>query len=118
VRSDEAYADTEFSFEMGDRILVYTDGLSEAENAAGDSFGETALPILIRENQELDAEQFVDLLLKEVLAWSSDGTERQQADDITMLVIDIHDGSMLCAENRRLPTVNSQIAICEIGQIV
>jgi hypothetical protein len=36
----------------------------------------------------LDAEQFIDLLLNEVLAWSRDGTRRQQEDDITILVID------------------------------
>jgi serine phosphatase RsbU (regulator of sigma subunit) len=88
VRSDEAYAECEFSFDKGDRILVYTDGLTEAENAAGQSFGETALPTFIRENQGLDAEQFVDLLLKVVLLWSRDGTQRQQEDDITILVID------------------------------
>ena len=88
VRSDEAYGGNEFSFERGDRILVYTDGLTEAENAAGQSFGEVELSTFIRDNQDLDAEQFVDLLLKEVLVWSRDGTRRQQEDDITMLVID------------------------------
>jgi sigma-B regulation protein RsbU (phosphoserine phosphatase) len=88
VRLDEAYAECEFSFDKGDRILVYTDGLTEAENAAGQSFGEAAFPAFIRENQDLDAEQFVDLLLEEVLVWSCDGVRRQQEDDITMLVID------------------------------
>jgi sigma-B regulation protein RsbU (phosphoserine phosphatase) len=92
VRPDEAFAESEFSFEPGDRILVYTDGLSEAENAAGDSFGEVALPALIRKSQNLDAEHFLDLLLEEVLIWSRDGIRRQQEDDITMLTIDIHDG--------------------------
>jgi sigma-B regulation protein RsbU (phosphoserine phosphatase) len=88
VRSDEAYAESEFSFDKGDRILIYTDGLTEAENAVGESFGDAALPTFIRENKGLDAEQFVDLLLNEVLAWSRDGTRKQQEDDITMLVID------------------------------
>ncbi len=37
-----------------------------------------------------DAEQFADFLLNEVLAWSRDGTQPRQEDDITMLVIDIH----------------------------
>jgi serine phosphatase RsbU (regulator of sigma subunit) len=88
VRSDEVYTERDFSFDKGDRILVYTDGLTEAENATGQSFGESALPTFIQENQDLDAEQFVDLLLNEVLAWSREGTRRQQEDDITMLVID------------------------------
>jgi phosphoserine phosphatase RsbU/P len=90
VRPKEAYADSEFCFEVGDRLLLYTDGLVEAENAAGESFGEAALATFIEKRQELGAEEFVDLLLKEVLEWSSDGTRAQQKDDITIVIIDIH----------------------------
>ena len=90
VRPKEAYADSEFSFEVGDRLLIYTDGLLEAENAAGESFGDAALATFIKERQEFGAEQFVDLLLREVLAWSCDGTRARQEDDITIVVIDIY----------------------------
>jgi phosphoserine phosphatase RsbU/P len=90
VRPKEAYADSEFSFEVGDRLLLYTDGLLEAENAAGESFGEAALATFIKERQEFGAEEFVDLLLKEVLEWSSDGTRARQEDDITIVILDIH----------------------------
>ncbi len=92
VRSDEAYAESVFSFEPGDRILVYTDGLTEAENAAEESFGDAALPAFIQKRKDLDGEQFLDLLLKEVLDWSRKGSQLQQKDDITVLVIDICDG--------------------------
>jgi serine phosphatase RsbU (regulator of sigma subunit) len=90
VRPNEAYADSEFSFEVGDRLLLYTDGLLETENPAGESFGDSALPTFIEERQELGAEEFADLLLKEVLEWSSDGTKAQQKDDITIVILDIH----------------------------
>jgi serine phosphatase RsbU (regulator of sigma subunit) len=90
VRPNEPYSESEFSFEIGDRLLLYTDGLLEAENAGGQSFGEAALPTFIQEKQGLGAEQFADLLLNEVLGWSRDGTQPRQEDDITMLVIDIH----------------------------
>jgi sigma-B regulation protein RsbU (phosphoserine phosphatase) len=90
VRPKEAYVENEFSFEVGDRLLVYTDGLLEAENAAGESFGDAALSTFIKEKQEFAAEQFVDLLLKEVLAWSSRVTRAGQEDDITIIAIDIH----------------------------
>jgi phosphoserine phosphatase RsbU/P len=91
VRPKEAYADSEFSFEVGDRLLLYTDGLLEAENAAGESFGDAALAAFIKERQEFGAEQFIDLLLKEVLAWSRDGARAGQEDDITIVVLDIYD---------------------------
>ena len=90
VRPNEAYAESEFSFETGDRILLYTDGLTDAENAAGESFGDAALCTFIQEKQDLQAEHFVDLLLKEALAWSYAGTRARQEDDITILVIDLH----------------------------
>jgi sigma-B regulation protein RsbU (phosphoserine phosphatase) len=90
VRPNEAYADSEFCFEIGDRLLLYTDGLTDPEDAAGESFGDAALPAFFLEKQDLEAEEFVDLLLKAALAWSGNGTGSQQKDDITILVIDLH----------------------------
>jgi sigma-B regulation protein RsbU (phosphoserine phosphatase) len=90
VRPNEAYANSEFCFEIGDRLLLYTDGLTDPEDTAGESFGDAALPAFIREKQDLEAEEFVDLLLKQALAWPGNGTRSQQKDDITILVIDLH----------------------------
>jgi serine phosphatase RsbU (regulator of sigma subunit) len=64
VRPNESYTACEVSFELGDRLLLYSDGLVEAENADGESFGDTALPNFIQKKQNLGAEQFVDLLLR------------------------------------------------------
>jgi len=47
------YAESEFSFEIGNRLLLYTDGLLEAENSGGRSFGDALLPTVIQENQDL-----------------------------------------------------------------
>ena len=92
VRPDEKYTTHEVSFEFGDRLLLYSDGLVEAENADGESFGDAALPNFIKEKQNLGTEQFVDLLLKKVLAWSRHGS-KGQGDDITIVVIDMKDGA-------------------------
>ncbi len=88
VRPNEVYPEGKFSFETGDRLLLYTDGLSEAENAGGQSFGDEMLPAFIREKQDLGTEQFADFLLSEVLSWSRAGTQPRQEDDITLLIID------------------------------
>jgi serine phosphatase RsbU (regulator of sigma subunit) len=92
VRPSETYTESEFHFESGDRLLLYTDGLIEAENASGESFGGAALPALINKNQNCGTEQFADLLLREALAWSRHGPGRGQEDDITILVIDLKAG--------------------------
>ena len=93
VRPNESYAAREVSFDAGDRLLLYSDGLVEAENADGESFGDAALPNFIQEKESLEAEQFVDLLLENVLAWSRGGSMKGQEDDITIVVIDMKDGA-------------------------
>jgi sigma-B regulation protein RsbU (phosphoserine phosphatase) len=93
VRPNESYTSHEISFEVGDRLLLYSDGLVEAENAAGESFGDAALPAFIQKEQDLGADQFVDLLLKNVLTWSRSGSTGGQEDDITIVVMDIQDST-------------------------
>jgi sigma-B regulation protein RsbU (phosphoserine phosphatase) len=87
VRPDEPYGESKFHFDAGDRLLLYTDGLTEAENASGESFGDAALGAFINKKQECGTEQFVELLLQEVVAWSHNG----QKDDITIVAIDLND---------------------------
>jgi sigma-B regulation protein RsbU (phosphoserine phosphatase) len=93
VRPCEEYAQTEFTLEAGDRLLLYTDGLVEAVNARGEAFGEAQFGKFIATHQDLPAEQFAERLLDKVLGWPENGSARAQADDITVVVIDI--GNML-----------------------
>jgi sigma-B regulation protein RsbU (phosphoserine phosphatase) len=89
VRSGEIFSESAFSFEAGDRLLVYSDGLTEADNKTGVSFGDGKLSALLAEKQMLPAEQFATTLLEQVLAWSTHDSERSQADDITFVVVDL-----------------------------
>jgi serine phosphatase RsbU (regulator of sigma subunit) len=89
VRPSEEYAQTEFALETGDRLLAYTDGLVEAVNARGEPFGEARLGEFIATHRDVPAEQFAERLLDEVLGWPGKGSMRAQADDITLVVIDI-----------------------------
>jgi len=89
VRPREDYTQTEFTLEAGDRLLIYTDGLVEAENGRGETFGETQLGEFIGAHQDLPAEQFAERLLVDVLAWPPRSKTRTQADDITVVVVDI-----------------------------
>jgi sigma-B regulation protein RsbU (phosphoserine phosphatase) len=89
ARSGEIFDESEFSVEAGDRLLVYSDGLTEAENKNGVSFGDGKLSTLLAEEQIYPAEQFATTLLEEVLAWSAHDSERSQSDDITFVVVDL-----------------------------
>ncbi len=71
----------------GDRFLLYTDGVTEPENAKGDSFGDKMLEDVVRTNQSCPPSELSDRLLSEIRQWQP--ASRSQQDDITLLVIDI-----------------------------
>jgi serine phosphatase RsbU (regulator of sigma subunit) len=89
VRSQDSYPQLEFALEAGDRLLLYTDGLTEATNSDGQEFGAFRLSDFINAHGDLSAEQFAEGLLREVLAWPGAGNSNLQSDDITFVVIDI-----------------------------
>src|SRR5215831_8227417 len=78
----------EIALQPGDRLLLYTDGVLEATNGAGQAFGELRLQSVIETNSELSAERFSHLLLDEVRSWSGPNRQFTRSDDITFLVID------------------------------
>jgi sigma-B regulation protein RsbU (phosphoserine phosphatase) len=71
----------------GDRFLLYTDGVIEPENAAGDSFGEARLEEVVRSNQRRSPAELSDELLVELRRWQPASVSQQ--DDITLIVIDV-----------------------------
>jgi len=71
----------------GDRFFLYTDGIVEPENVAGESFGDHKLEQVVRENQSRPAAELSERLLAEVRAWQP--APLSQQDDITLVVIDM-----------------------------
>jgi len=69
----------------GDRVVLYTDGVSEAANAEGEMFGEERLyELLARAPRELTAAELVDRVLAGVREFLA-GTE--PGDDITVMAL-------------------------------
>ena len=75
----------EIAVESGDRILLFTDGVTEARNEAGDEFGEDRLIALLTENLSLDADALQHLLMQAVFDFS--GGDFQ--DDATLIVCSV-----------------------------
>jgi sigma-B regulation protein RsbU (phosphoserine phosphatase) len=69
----------------GDKIVIYSDGLTEAENAEGVFFDTERLRVALRENATLDAVGLHAALLAAVDRFTEGGVIR---DDITALVIE------------------------------
>jgi serine phosphatase RsbU (regulator of sigma subunit) len=81
------FGSQEIQLEKGDRILLYTDGLFEVSNNSEELFGEERLCKILKENTQLPAIEFGDLLLQAVMNWSKN--KEQLDDDIALIVIDI-----------------------------
>jgi sigma-B regulation protein RsbU (phosphoserine phosphatase) len=90
VFRNATYPTGEVSFEAGDRLILYTDGLSEARDAAGDWFGDRELKTFMsEEGGEPTADRCADALLARLEHWSGRGTSgRPFEDDLTIAVID------------------------------
>ena len=77
------YKHEEIELRAGDRLLLFTDGVTELRSSAGDEFGEERLIELLIENRELDADALRDLIVQAVISFG--GGEFQ--DDATLLVL-------------------------------
>jgi phosphoserine phosphatase RsbU/P len=64
-------------FETGQVLVLYTDGITEAENAAGEQYGRERLAERVLEGIHLPAKEMVDFIRKGV----ADFTERKFLDD-------------------------------------
>ncbi len=72
----------ERNLRMGDTLLIYTDGVTEAFNAAGEEFGEPRLIDALRRYRDLPPPAVISALVDEVRRFSA----QEQHDDITLTV--------------------------------
>jgi serine phosphatase RsbU (regulator of sigma subunit) len=82
------YEALEFPLELGDRYVLYTDGVPEAANPSEEQFGVDRFMRFIENHKHLGADQFVQTFLAELSRWSGQTAEQGQQDDITLLVVD------------------------------
>lgn len=83
VFSDWKYEQRSVDLVAGDRILLFTDGITEAENLQGEEFGEERLIAILGELSALPADDIQARVLEAVSAYCG-GNFR---DDATLLVI-------------------------------
>jgi phosphoserine phosphatase RsbU/P len=81
---DTRYHEYYLSFEPGDLLLLYTDGVTEASNASGEEFGRERLANAVKGNSSLSARDLIASLQRDVLNWT-DGVG--PTDDVTFFVI-------------------------------
>jgi sigma-B regulation protein RsbU (phosphoserine phosphatase) len=77
------YEDSIFELRAGDRLLLFTDGITEASDANGQDFEETSIASFAKANAALSARELNSRLLAKV----TDFCGAQFRDDATLLVI-------------------------------
>jgi sigma-B regulation protein RsbU (phosphoserine phosphatase) len=80
-----SYKSSALQLSKGDILVVYSDGLTDAENQQHEMFGEKRLLHLIREDAPLGSQLLVAKLLKAIEEFTQ-GTP--QTDDITFVVVE------------------------------
>ena len=86
VIEDESYATTRVGLESGDRLVFYTDGLTEAESPDGEPFSIDRVKQLLAGDGESDVEQWTARLLEGVRGWRG---QAELQDDLTVVSLDI-----------------------------
>jgi serine phosphatase RsbU (regulator of sigma subunit) len=68
----------------GDHLVLFTDGVTEALNTAGEEFGNERLQALLRVNARATTPEILAQLQEAVLSFSANAP---QHDDITMMIL-------------------------------
>jgi sigma-B regulation protein RsbU (phosphoserine phosphatase) len=87
VEPDSEYPVCSVPFEPSDRFLLYTDGVTETENAAGEAFGDRQLERVVRNNRLQPTSELSRQVLSELQRWGPAAVNQQ--DDITLIVVDV-----------------------------
>jgi sigma-B regulation protein RsbU (phosphoserine phosphatase) len=82
IFSDVSYEEGEVVLEAGDRVILFTDGITEARSAAGAEFGDEGLLHAVMSRRHRDAATLVQGIFEDVTAFTGAALE----DDATALV--------------------------------
>ena len=81
--TDSTYTQRQIKFYQGDKLLLYTDGVTEARNASGEEFGEERLQKCVRSYRGRNAAELRTIILNEVTQFCNDNFD----DDAALMVV-------------------------------
>ncbi len=81
---DTRYYEHYLTIPPGELLVLYTDGVTEAENPAGEEYGLDHLVEAVRRGRHLSARKLIDAIHQDVIAWT-DG--RGATDDVTFFIV-------------------------------
>lgn len=84
IDHEEEWSYEKIMFGAGDILMMYSDGIPDAQNMANESFGNKRLLEFSQEHRKNSASQFQDQLLEKIKDFTG---KSKQFDDMTMLVL-------------------------------
>jgi sigma-B regulation protein RsbU (phosphoserine phosphatase) len=80
------YEEFTLSTQPGDSLIFFSDGLADAENSAGDMFGDDRLKAVVKKCHGKPASKIADSILSEVSKFQGG---RERFDDETVVVLKV-----------------------------
>lgn len=79
-----SYMEETISLQPDDLLVLYSDGITEAENDRDEEFGESKLIELIANHHQASAKELIERIIVAVRDFAG---QKPQSDDITLVVI-------------------------------
>jgi phosphoserine phosphatase RsbU/P len=89
VNPEATYIETKIQLFVGDRLILYTDGVTDVFNLSGEAMGKTRFIDLIKESKNLIADDTIESILTGINRWTGKKEFESHDDDITLIVFDI-----------------------------
>jgi sigma-B regulation protein RsbU (phosphoserine phosphatase) len=86
IMADVQYEEESITLEAGDRLLVFSDGIPEARNEAGEQFGLERLRAAVQSTRDRTLRDEVDAVVRDVRAWCA---PHEPQDDISLLALEL-----------------------------
>lgn len=87
---DLSWTDVDFALAPGERLCLFSDGISECENISGEQFGHARLQSWLQERSSLALDNLLPQFAQHLIRWRS-GEQWEKptmSDDVTLLVIE------------------------------
>lgn len=88
LKEDGEYEERTLALKRGDRLILFTDGLTGALNSQGELYGRKRFTRFVREHRDQEIEALLDHLIDEIMVFTGDAP---QPDDVAVLVMDLEE---------------------------
>lgn len=117
VLENEVYPEHSLLLRPGDSLFLFTDGVTEAKNEAGELFGEKRLENALQTQIGTNGSEITSVVLKAMNGFTG---EAEQNDDITILTVHLPEAQQyqLCLEAKpeNLHTLNATLSLLNVAE--